>query len=401
MQYEIGLGGIYKITIVQRLVTKISKFAYRSPPTIETRSQKPHGHFSNNRASFYRILAGIAEGLGVTSQILISEIASPQYRGTFFSLGNIINNCGSLFESFINAIFASYAVLTYAPTVLSFCLLPTVWWFVESPYYLVYAGRYDRAKASLAVVRVEHTVAQIDQEFETIKSSINEEKKKTEIGWSQLFATSSIRRSLLGLLLMSVFMPACGYTSLRLYMTISVPENAYFSNSVYPLICGASEFVASMWAVALMDRLPRRLLFTILCTLNALLHCFSGAMCYLYFQCGVDACKWGIIGGTFAYMTFSSMLAPLNDSIRMEILPYSIKGIGMALCMIIRSMIIVLCYKLYTLFEIHYGLYANYAFFAANSMCVVAVVRCMLPETGGKSLIEVQKALANDEKSPA
>ncbi len=312
-------------------------------------------------------------------------------------------NSGTLFTSFVSATFLSYKTVTYSATILCFCFLPSVCWLRESPYYFANVGEYEKAKRNLTVLRAGTAIKEIDKEFERLKESIDLENagQAETKKWYELFSRKSVRKVLLGAVLMSAFTPACGWNSIRLYMTVSFPSTGYLSNSMYPLISSSSIFISSMVSVLLVEKFPRKSLFVFGSFLSFVSLTISGISCYIYSngQQNTELWKWCFLISNFSYLVIGAVtVGPLTETIRSEIFPYSVKGTGNAICLIFRSLSVITCYKLYNVFEENFGLHANFVFFAVNSVIVAGVVHIMLPETRGKSLTEVQNCLDGFEK---
>ncbi len=352
-----------------------------------------------------RFLLGVSVALlYVSAYSMIGEVASPHYRGTLTSINELANMSGQLFESVVTILTSSYYALTNSSTILAAFFFPTIWWMIESPYYLTHTCKFHRAKENLKIVRPGYTDDEIEEEFKLLKQSIDTEKlKKNEINWFNFFKVKSVRRPLRCALLLNVFAVSCGGPAMALNVANMLPANQYFSREYYPFISFSIQFVAGIGSTFIIDKFPRRKLYIFTGLLSAAMQAFSAAVYYAFSVQSSEIWKWSFILNNFVYMFVDrGLLSPLNCTVRSEIFPIRLKGIGNALCVICQSLALIVSYAIFDFVYKNYGLTVNFLIFTLFSLIIVATVYAYLPETGNKSLAEVQNAIkmeAEEKKS--
>lgn len=307
---------------------------------------------------------------------------------------------GQLFESIITVATGSYKALTYSTLAAASAFIPTLCWLLETPHHLVNQSNYKKAKENLAKIRPNMNEKELAGEFDDITQGIEDEKsKKQNINWFNFFKIRVIRKAFRCGLVLNVLSVSCGGPVLSLYITAIVPANPYFSSSFYPLISFLIQFLAAITSTIFIDWWPRRTLYLAAALVSIGMQTFGAAASYLHSNYPSDLWRWSLILNCFLYLVVDrGLISPLNSTVRSEIFPQSVKGIGNALCVICQAITLIVFYQVYAIVHQHLGLSFNFLLFAVNSAVLAAVVYFWLPETRGKSLADVQLALENDTK---
>lgn len=297
---------------------------------------------------------------------------------------------GQLFESLVMVIAQTYFALTALTTMMAVFFFPTIWWLIESPHYLANVSNLEEAKKNLKIIRPNSNPSEVNREFEMLIESASREKRK-KVNWLNFYKVKAFRKSLQCALLLNVIAVTCGGPVMALYVAVMLPENQYFRNDYYALISFTIQFLAAIGSTFIMDRFSRRRLFLAAALLSLAMQSLNALSYALYSRSGDDLWKWIFILNNFLYMFVDrGLISPCNCTVRSEIFPYSLKGIGNALCVISQAISLIVSYQIYDYVNPKFGLSANFAIFALDSALLAAVIYCLLPEMRGKSLAQVQ-----------
>ena len=346
-----------------------------------------------------RFCQGCAAALSnTTGPNAIGEICSPKYRGFFIALYKSTGTVGIILECIFASVFCSYSKTVFATTALTLIFFPTIPWIIESPYYLLGVSKYEEAKRTLAKIRKGHSENEISSEYELLKQSVEHEASiRSERNWLQYLALKSTRKPLICCILLNTLVFANGTNVIFIYASVIFPPNEYVSNKMYPLILSLIQLGSSMSAALLIDALPRRQFYMLAGFLSFMIQSFNGIMYYEYTHADdmqrQDVSKWSfLIGSVLFWILANAVISPLHITLKSEILPLSIRGLGNSICIISQAISTIVCCQIFSFVDAHFGTPANYAIFASNSFLIFLVVYFFVPETRGKTLAEVQQS---------
>lgn len=294
-------------------------------------------------------------------------------------------------------------MLNLVNAAISFCFMPTVFWFLESPYYLVRAHNAQKAEDNLRKVRPVCSEASFRKEFDAIRQSVegkaaNADQRKQHHWW-QLLRQRSIRKALFCSLVVSLAPSLTGGPQIRTFMSVVFPANEFVSNSSYPLVFYTAAFFGSLLGILVLARAPRRPLAIFSSVIVCTLHCATSVCCFLYERDGESLWRWAFLGCNLLFVGLqAAIFTPLFDSLRAEILPYSIKEVGNSFGLAIRSVALIISYKSFILMEESLGLFSNYVLFAVAAAGTAVFAYALVPETTGKSLADVQRELESKDR---
>lgn len=323
--------------------------------------------------------------------ILIGEIVSPEHRGLYVGMHQTCSYIGHLFEAVIAVIFSSYRILAYATTLLSTTYFVVFWWLEESPNYLISKSRDSEALQTLRHIRPNYSDEQLQQEFNTMKESIQAENElKKQFNFIRFLYSPMNRNCLLLVISLNFFSSFIGSAPITSYITLILPKNQYVGRKFYPLIAVILKLLAALSASFLLDKWLRKSLYISVTAVVFLLHVLNGISSYM------NGRWWDIIFvvGNYGFLLiWASFLEPVNDLVKSEILPQNIKGFGSSLCVMSVAASKAISYTLFGIISTNFGAHWNYWLFAANSLITAAIVHFALPEGRGKSLADIQTAM--------
>lgn len=321
----------------------------------------------------------------------IGEIASPEIRGMLAGLQQVFVMAGILSQALITAIYPSYNVLTYVTVIIASLYFVTMFWLIETPASLIKSRKYNQARSNLRYLRPESTDKEVDEEYQQLKSYIEEQSILTsDMDCMHFIRSKSTFRPIAISVGINFFMLLTGVVVVLTYITEIVPENDRVPKKFYPLIITGVSLFSTISTSFFVDKFPRRVLFMTAAALACMLQATNGLTYYLFTHVGVEWCAWVFAFGNFLYRVhWAFLLLPVNGAMRSEIFPQNVKGIGNALSDMAQAMAITLSFKLYSYMST--DLTGLYYIFASSGLVLLILLYYYLPEGRGKSLVEIQK----------
>ncbi|XP_017119967.1 facilitated trehalose transporter Tret1 [Drosophila elegans] len=342
-----------------------------------------------------RFLAGMSGGgCYVVLPIFISEIADNSVRGALSSMAMMYVAIGMM-VGFSLASYLSYYLMPCIIVALPVVFMLAISRLSETPQYLLRRGRDDQAEKSFYFYKnltpptssdreaSRHDVAKM--EFDTFRLQVLSGGVTESISWRDFVNVPAIK--IFGLIfVLIVCNQLSGSFALFNYTSHIFAE---LGNNMDPNTCtivvGAAQLVGIFSAVALVDRLGRRiLLLTSMGGMGlgelaiALLKCFASAEF-------LDQNGWLPLVIMCLVAAIASLgVIPLIFIIIIELLPAKIRSIGTSLSMATFSAFIFVALKIYPIMIYDQGLAAT--MFMSAGMCLFGfiVLGLFLPETKGK-----------------
>lgn len=355
----------------------------------------------------YRILGGIGIGLAsALSPMYIAEVAPARMRGGFVSLNQLTIVIGILAAQIINMLIAEevplgatdamireswngqmgwrWMFLAEVVPAVSFFLL--VFLVPESPRWLVKSGRPEKAYPTLLKIGGE---AYAREELAQIQATLLESTPKTD--WKKLLKPNFRKVLLIGLVL-AVFQQWSGINTVFNYAEEIFSAAGYgVSDTLFNIvITGSVNLIFTLVAMFTVDKWGRKKLMVLGSLGLAITYIFLGSAFYFQLQ-GIAVLSLVVI----AIAIYAMSLAPITWVILSEIFPNRIRGAAMAVA---TFGLWVACFILtYTFPLLNASLGAAGTFWVYAGICLAGFVFVLLrlPETKGKSLEDIEKALVD------
>ncbi|KAJ8111872.1 hypothetical protein OPT61_g5639 [Boeremia exigua] len=294
-----------------------------------------------------RIMAGWAVGLlSMSVPVYQSECAHPKKRGFIVGIAQQMIGVG-----FIVSTWVGYGSSKVPDTnsfswrfPLAFQCVPClfiicgIWFFPESPRYLVETDRADEALRVLHKLHYDGTNEDwINQEFSEIKLTIEAEKAITAPGWAVMFKVKSWRTRLLHATSIQLFGQMTGINVIGYYQTIMY-KNLGIEDDRALLVTGIYNIVGPLFnlffILFLVDRVGRRkpLIFGTIAITIALI-CEAAVGSQVEAATGSRRNALSSAGVFFLFLVtciFSVSFGPISWIYASEIMPLSIRGRGSA-----------------------------------------------------------------------
>lgn len=339
----------------------------------------------------FRMLSGSALALNFCNYTsVIGELSSPEFRGIFSSIVLLVGRFAAVYQGTISVIFDSYKSLAVSAAILSLFFFPMTYFLIESPYFLMNEGKGERVRRSLEKLHPNASTSEIEEKLRQMKRLIESQKKaKIDASLWQIFTKKSYRKTVLRVCLINGFVQLSGAQIFTYYVTILLPSNRFVSNVSYPLIISLTTISAQLFWTAKIENFPRRILFLITCPLSSLLWISMGT---IYFYDLQEQEFWKVIVYVDAIVIMAIMgalLLPLIDIISAELFPFNIKGKANACVFVSRSIFAIITLIMFDIMAQKFGNYASFYFYALTLSVLAVIVYFVLPETRGRSLIDL------------
>ncbi len=345
-----------------------------------------------------RFFIGIA--IGVVSFVVplyLSEISPEKYRGSLVSLFQLAITAGILFSYLVNAAFANVAHdwrwMLLAGVAPALILLIGMLKMSDTPRWYVMRGRYDNAVAAFKQIQPEINAV---EEVEKIKEVLKQEADTRGFKFKKWMFTPLF----IGIGAMFV-QQWTGINTIIYYAPTILRYAGFSSNSsaIYATVAiGVVNFLMTFIAIAFCDKFGRKPLLYIGLTGMACSLILLGCAFHFGTAFGVSL-KWLALGTTVAYiMCFSFSLGPIMLLMISEILPLSVRGVGMSITMMSNFFFnFTVTVSFLPMLE-HFGK-AN-SFWLYGVICLVSLVFCYfaLPETKGLTLEKIEQNWINKTK---
>ncbi|CAJ1056132.1 proton myo-inositol cotransporter-like isoform X1 [Xyrichtys novacula] len=214
-----------------------------------------------------RITVGLGIGIAsMTVPVYIAEVSPPHQRGQLVTVNSLFITGGQFIASVVDGAFSfmkhdgwRYMLgLSVVPAILQFvgfCFLP------ESPRWLLQKGQREEARQILSQIRGDHAV---DEEFDTIKASIEEEER--EAGGDgfilmRILNHGPTRRALIVGCGLQMFQQLSGINTVMYYSATILQMGGVrdVKQAIWlAAATSASNFVFTMLGVWLVERVGRR-----------------------------------------------------------------------------------------------------------------------------------------------
>lgn len=321
----------------------------------------------------------------------VGEAVSKRFRGAFISI-TLIVFCVGVVLTYAASIFLVYDHILFVIFATNVLLLLCTFDLVESPYYLSMTGQTEEAAKSLKWLG-DYTPKEAEEELKIIGEHV--EKAMNVFDLIHNFHKPEIYKGF------------CIVSSLGVVLTLLQSVTTCFANLVFPSTesISSSAFaigftaliaLASCGSTLVIDRYGRRVLLVCGLILQTITQASIALLYYLHDVYNVDFpnfpwLMFGFITVTFLLLQFACAVP--YSVVRGEIFSTSSKSIAIGSNIIFNSLSNTIFSYLFLPIIAAYGIYLNFLIFSITSLVGLLIVSSLLPETKGKSLIEIQVML--------
>lgn len=344
-----------------------------------------------------RLVVGVGVGIAaVAAPLYAAEIAPAAHRGRFISTYQLAITVGIFLSYLVDQLLAedeSWRAMLGASAVPAALLVVALLGAVESPRWLLRAGRADEARAS--IVRTQPGV-DATQEIAALQASLRAEPAAA--AWREIFAPAWRRPLVIGVGL-AIFQQVTGINAI-IYYANHIFAAAGFVTAQQQTVAttwgiGAVNVVATFIAIACIDRAGRRpLLIAGFAGMCASLAAVAVAFHSIERTSGGAGSTLGIV--TLAALvvfivSFAFSLGPVTWTVINEIYPARIRGRAVAFATAVNWGAAFVVSQFFLTLVKGIGEPATFGLFAACCVAGGIWVWRAVPETRGKSLEEIER----------
>ncbi|KAL0861060.1 hypothetical protein ABMA27_009572 [Loxostege sticticalis] len=332
---------------------------------------------------------GIATVFSV-NLVYIGEIASTEIRGKLLGSFIIFNSMGFLLVYVVGG-FASYEAVNYFAMALGLVYLCGLFFAPESPIYHLIKGREEEARVALMVLKRKEDAEKISE----IKAQI--EKNKNTLEWRTLFMVKCNRKALIITTLLFVFQQTSGIGVMRTYTTtiFEIADSA-ITPHIATIIIGVVQVLSGFITPLFVESCGRKLLLLMSTGLASLSLMILAIYFYLYDN-GVHFVadiKWlPLVMCIIYFICFTSGFGVIPGTLVGEMFEMDVRNSGTAIVFSFSWLSSVLSVTTFGYIITNAGIFVAFCIFSI--VCALAFVFTIffVPETKGKSLLDVQKML--------
>ncbi|XP_024944407.1 facilitated trehalose transporter Tret1 isoform X2 [Cephus cinctus] len=351
-----------------------------------------------------RFLSGLATAMNTSPAIVyITEVAKPDLRGSLISIGPALASLGMV------VVYVKGAFLTWRLTAwlnIIYVVVPVIFvqFLPESPTWLVSKGRTEEAKASVEwFYRLDTKsgkASAADAHFNSLMKENeikrSEQRRSNRGNFSQklrAFAKPTGWKPIFILFLFFFFQQFSGiYITLFYAVTWFQEVGAKFDEYLASILVGVTRFLCSMVNTWLLRRYKRRPL----CIISALGMCICMSVSGYFTLQNKNGDTSGHLVPVVCLILYvcTSMIGMLTIPWTMtaELFPTEIRGIAHAISYSIANLLMFAAIQSYrSLKDFLGGSYQIQWFFAGISLAAVVFIWLLLPETHGKTLLQIEE----------
>lgn len=310
-----------------------------------------------------------------------------------------------------------YAIVPYLSVSMTACICLSIatastistWFVPESPYFLGMAGRFDEAEGALEKLRgktdvaeelelVKNTVSR-KKDYELNEKGLNGEIPKNPSAFKKLFTVSGNLKALGILFLFTTALYLGSYMIIILYGDIIFAKmNVGVRPQLCTLMIGVIQLVSNVLVTFVIDKVGRRPLILIAGLLSGLCGLVIGVYFYLMEHTDIDVTPYGMVALCTVFLNMIAInmgLMPLMMVLQSEILSTDVKALATTVHGVGSGLLATIAAKLYlTVAETWgYGHGLPFISFTIITWSSTIIILKLLPETKGKTLLDVQRAL--------
>ncbi|CAH0555872.1 unnamed protein product [Brassicogethes aeneus] len=349
---------------------------------------------------FARLLGGLSEGAGYSVMpMYIAEISEDSNRGMFLSMLNCFWTFGNFFPyaigPFMKAMWFN-VVLACLPITFFITFL---FFAPETPYFYAKKNRFDEAEKSLRSLRnVDDKLLKI--ELEHIKSSIaNEEHGSIK----DIIKSRPLQKALTISVVLVCIQQLSGFNAIVSYLLIIFNSSgSAIPDEIACIIFGALLFASSFFAPFITDRWGRKILLITSCLGIFLSHIALGSFFYVKNNttASIEPIKWLPIVSLLCFNVFFNVgLSPIPWSLSAELFPSSVRSSAATITSSSCWMTSFFVTKCFNMMVDHLGNAGTFWFYAWICFFGGIFTLFFVPETKGKSFVEIQSILAGEKST--
>ncbi|KAG5887728.1 hypothetical protein JTB14_035078 [Gonioctena quinquepunctata] len=354
------------------------------------------------RVSFFyvaRIILGI--GVGSVFAVLpsyVSEISEDSNRGILGGIMGVATALGHLFNYTVGPFVSVrvFSLLHLVPLILFYLLfLPFI---PESPYYFLSIGNNGQAMECLKKLRNE-TDSDVEKELLHMKEQVKESaSNKAEL--KDIFKSKALIKGLIVCCGLMFFQQFQGIAPVLSYLqTIFDASGNIIPASIAPIPVGIVQMISNIVAMVLVDKLGRKPLL-ILSSSGVFVSLLSLGI-YFFLKTNnynLDQITWLPICSLIIFIVFFNIgYASIPWIISGEIFSSNVKSLGSSICSCFCLTATFIITMTFPYMAVALDMSGTFWLFSAASLSSIIFIVLLVPETKGKSPLEIQHMLEGEK----
>ncbi|XP_045780669.1 facilitated trehalose transporter Tret1-like [Maniola jurtina] len=340
---------------------------------------------------FGRFLGSVSFGTTtVVSFVYIGEIASPNIRGILLSIIGAMFTVGSIL-AFSSGPYISYHGTSYIGLALSIFQLLAVLWIPESPIFYALKGQ-DKE-----LIKVLQDLGRPQDAEKLLKMRKEMIETNTKKEWMDLFSVKSNRKALFIVVVINVLQHGSGVMAM-LFFSAAIFEMA--GSSIPPniamVIIGCCQLMGSTVTPFFVETTGRKRILIISSAMCSLSMFTLGLYFYLDLIGNpiVNNLKWlPLVVLILFYISYDSGLGIIPNTLMGEMFTTNVRSKGSTVTMTTSWLCGFLVSTAFGALLETVGGHVAFWFFSCVCACAVVFTIFFVPETKGKTLLEIQEAL--------
>ncbi|XP_049880478.1 facilitated trehalose transporter Tret1-like [Pectinophora gossypiella] len=340
-----------------------------------------------------RIIGDVTDMLTVTVvPMYATEIASVQFRGSLGTILQVSSSLGVLIMLSMGP-FISYLTLNIIFTCVTIMSTIPVFYLPDSPYFLYSEGRTAEALKVLTYFRGSEELAKEEIKEYALSSSTPEVK----ISKRELFTNKVFLKTVGIVIVLGIGAQMSGFSAVSFYLqTVLESTHTDIKPEVASVIIGFIQLTASFCTASITDRFGRKLILTVTVMAIALGMVGLGA----FFQLRES---FGAVSGVMHYVPIVSIVfvvfgysagpGSLFWVLMTELFEGPARAVGVFCGLSIFVLFAFISTKFFPTVTLALGPAITYWSFGVICLLYCLFVVFCLPETKGKSILEIQVAL--------
>ncbi|KAL0811486.1 hypothetical protein ABMA28_009880 [Loxostege sticticalis] len=339
----------------------------------------------------FRLICGVGCSMvfGV-NLVYIGEIASTEIRGMLLGSTGLFNSLGFLVVYSVGN-YVPYDVINYIGMILGIVFVTGILFAPETPIYYIIRGRNEEAKATLLALGRKDDAEKVSELRLEIESN---QKVKA---WNTLLKVKCNRKALVITSLLHIFQQASGIGAMLAYTTMIFEiSGSSITPYIATIIVGAVNLAAGFITPLFVERFGRKILLLMSTFLTGLTLLILAIYIYHY-NTGNPAVlniRWVPLPVYILYcISYSFGFGVLPATLVGEMFQLNVRSAGSAVALCISWLAAFICLSTFGYIISGSGVHVAFAIFSASCGLAFLFTIFFVPETKGKSLIEVQEML--------
>lgn len=343
-----------------------------------------------------RLLAGTGMGVNFTfSSVYLGEVATPLMRGVLILVMTLLAPTGQLLSFLIGPKLDYWQeALSPLPLIVASVLLHLLW-TSETPFYLTMKGRDAEAEQALFGLRHGHEPEHVRQELANMRRSVHRQLEEAK-SWRQTLSPPGVKRATLIVMVLSGSPALFGVTTVlsftqRIFEEADAPLPV--ESSILTIGVKVVMIVLSMY---LAERLGRRVQLSATAFINfaAMLAMSAYFLCKERLHLDVHPAGWVPLVSLLTFMAATGAgVIPVSHILQGELLSQRAKMVVAPLAAVLLAATSFAIQRCFPLVGDTVGYFVMFGLYAVTNLVIALFTVFVVPETRGRTLMQVQDEL--------